>query len=81
LFLDLWVLHNCVITLDYYIIYGEWWLQLVELCCLSEPGNVEFVLDIPNTYGTIARVWIGPHLAVVLAEAKYVEVSKVALAL
>jgi len=27
-------------------------------------------------HGTIARLWIGPHLSVVLAETKYVEVSK-----
>jgi len=35
--------------------------------------------DLSNTYGTIARVWFGPYLSVVLTEAKYVEVSKVAL--
>jgi hypothetical protein len=39
------------------------------------------VKDLPNKYGTITRVWVGPYLAIVLAEAKYVEVSKVALAL
>jgi len=65
----------------YYFIYGERLLQLVERCCISSPGHVEFLLDLPNTYGTIARVWIGPYLVVVLTEAKYVEVSKVALAL
>jgi hypothetical protein len=31
-------------------------------------------------YGTIARLWIGPYLGVILTEAKYVEVSKAVLA-
>jgi len=31
--------------------------------------------------GTIVRLWIGPHLVVVVAETKYVEVSNLALAL
>jgi hypothetical protein len=61
--------------------YGELWLQLVEMFCLSESGNVKFLMEFINTYGTIARVWIGPYLAVALTEAKYVEVSEVALAL
>ena len=56
-------------------------MQLVELCCLSEPGNAEFCVELVNTYGTISRVWIGPHLSVILAEAKYVEVSELTLAL
>jgi len=55
-------------------------LQLVKLCCLYETGNIEFLKELPNTYGTIARLWIGPYLAVVLTEAKCVEVSKVELA-
>jgi len=56
-------------------------LQLVELCCLSETGNIKFLRELINTYGSIARMWIGPYLAVVLTEAKYLEVSKVSLAL
>jgi len=67
-------------TLLYCVIYGELWVQLVELCCLYETGNIEFVRELTNTYGTIARVWVGPYLAVALTEAKYVEVSKVELA-
>jgi hypothetical protein len=61
--------------------YGELWLQLVELFCLSEPGYHDSVEGIIQKYGTIARVWLGPYLFVGLAEAKYVEVSKLALAL
>jgi len=34
----------------------------------------EFVLK----YGTIAKMWIGPYLGVLLTEAKYVEVSELA---
>jgi len=56
-------------------------VQLVELCCLSEPGYVEFLLEFLRKYGTIARLWIGPYLSVMLTEAKYVEVSEVALTL
>jgi len=81
LLLNLWTLLNCIMTLLYYFIYGERWLQLVKLCCLSEPGNVEFFINLSRTYGPIARVWIGPYLAVILTEPKYVEVSMVALAL
>jgi hypothetical protein len=81
LLLNLWTLLNCIMTLLYCFIYGELWLQLVELCCLSEPGNVQFMIDLNKTYGAIARVWIGPYLAVILTEPKYVEVSKVVLAL
>jgi len=32
-------------------------------------------------YGPIARVWVGPYLGVLLTDAKYVEVSELALAL
>jgi hypothetical protein len=39
------------------------------------------VKGIINKYGSIVRVWVGPLLIVGLADAKYVEVSKVALAL
>ena len=81
LLLNLWVLLNCIMTLLYYVIYGELWIHLVELCCPSVPGNTEFMRELINTYGTIARVWIGPHLGVLLAEAKYVEVSELTLAL
>ena len=56
-------------------------VQLVELCCLSEPGYADFILQYIHKYGTIARLWIGPNLNVMLTEAKYVEVSEVALAL
>jgi hypothetical protein len=57
------------------------WLQLVELCFLSEPGNIEFLRELVTRYGSIARVWIGPYLGVALTEANYVEVSKLALVL
>ena len=50
------------------------------MCCLSEPGYHEFMEALTHKHGTIARLWIGPHLVVVLAESKYVEVSKFALA-
>ena len=72
---------NYVLTLLYYVIYGELWVQLVELYCLSEPGYVDFTEGLINKYGPIVRVWAGPYLGVVLTEAKYVEVSKLALAL
>ena len=78
--LNVWLLHNYVLIGLYCVIYGELWLQLVELCCLSELGYQEFVEGFLHKYGTIARVWIGPYLAVVLTEAKYLEVSKVVLA-
>jgi len=68
-------------TLLYCVIYGELWLQLVELCCLYETGNMEFLRELINTYGTIARFLIGPYLAVVLREEKYLEVSEVDLTL
>ena len=55
-------------------------MQLVELCCLSEPGYHEFLQTLTHKDRTIARLWIGPRLTVFLAEANYVEVSKVALA-
>ena len=80
LLLNLWILHNCIMTLLYCVIYGELWLQLVELCCLYETGNMEFLKELINTYGAITRFWIGPYLAVVLTEAKYLEVSVVDLA-
>jgi hypothetical protein len=54
-------------------------LQLVEIFCLSEPGYHELAERIIHKYGTIARLWVGSHLFVALTEAKYVEVSKVAL--
>jgi len=79
--LNLWVIRNYILTLLHYVIDGELWCSWLKLCCLSEPGNVEFWQELINTYGTISRVWIGPNLAVFLAEAKYVEVSKLALAL
>ena len=56
-------------------------VQLVELFCLSEPGYFDNLLDFLHKYGTIARIWVGPYLAVILTEAKYVEVSEVPLAL
>jgi len=77
---NLWVIRNYVLTLLYCVIYGELWVQLVELYCLSEPGYVECFQGIIRKYGTITKVWFGPHLAVVLTEAKYVEVSKLTLA-
>jgi hypothetical protein len=79
--LNVWVLHNYILIGLYSVIYGELCLQLVELCCLSEIGYHLFVEEFLHKYGTIARLWIGPYLAVFLTEAKYVEVSKVALAL
>ena len=75
------VLHNCILTLLYCVIYGELWLQLVEMYCLYEPGYHDFVEGIVHKYGSIARVWVGPCLIVALSDAKYVEVSKLALAL
>jgi cell division septation protein DedD len=51
------------------------------MCCLSEPGYHEFVEALTQKHGTIARLWTGPYLTVVLAETKYVEVSKLTLAL
>jgi len=56
-------------------------LQLVEILCLSEPGFHDYLEGNMRKYGSIARVWVGPYLLVGLAETKYVEVSKVALAL
>jgi hypothetical protein len=38
------------------------------------------MIEFAEKYGTIARLWFGPYLAVFLTEAKYVEVSKLALA-
>ena len=61
--------------------YGELWLPLVEILCLSEPGFHDYLEGNMRKYGSIARVWIGSYLIVGLAEAKYVEVSKVALVL
>jgi hypothetical protein len=78
--LNIWVLHNYVLTLLYSVIYGEMWLQFVELCSLSDPDYHEFAEGFVHKYGTIARLWIGPYLVVFLTEAN-VEVSKVALAL
>ena len=78
---NLWVIRNYVVTLLYYVIYGELWGQLVELYCLSEPGYVDFVEGLILNYGSIVRAWAGPFLGVFLTEAKYVEVSKLALAL
>jgi len=75
------VLHNCLLTLLNYVIYGELWLQLVEMCCLYEPGYHDFVEGIVHKYGSITRVWVGPILIVALSDAKFVEVSKLALAL
>ena len=67
-----------MIALD---IFVDLLVQLVELCCLSEPGYHEFVQAFINKHGTIARLWIGPYLCIFLSEAKYVEVSKLALGL
>ena len=53
---------------------------MVELCCLYEPGYIDFLERLNEKHGTIARVWVGPYLAVILTEPKYVEVSKLALA-
>jgi hypothetical protein len=39
------------------------------------------MMEFVPTYGTIKRLWIGPYLVVMLTEAKYAEVSEVALAL
>ena len=63
------------------MIYEELWVQLFELCCLSAPGNHAYIEALIHKHGTIARMWVGPHLVVVLAETKYVEVSNLALAL
>jgi hypothetical protein len=54
-------------------------VQLVEIYCLSEAGYHAYMEGIMHKYGPIARFWIGPYLGVFLAEAKYVEVSEVAL--
>ena len=81
LLFNFWVIRNYVLTLLYYVIYGELWVQLVELYCLSEPGYIDFMEGLIHNYGPIARVCFGPYLGVVLTEAKYVEVSKLALAL
>jgi hypothetical protein len=81
LLLNFLVLHNCIMSLSYCVIYGELWLQLVEMCCLSEPGYHHYLEGVMHKYGTIMRVWVGPHLFVALTEPKYVEVSKLALAL
>ena len=54
-------------------------VQFVEMCYLSQPGNVDFVIEMAHKYGTIVRLWFGPYLGVILAEGKYVEVSKLAL--
>jgi len=56
-------------------------LQLVEIFCLSELGYHVYLKGWMHKYGTIAKVWIGPLLLVGLADAKYVEVSEVTLAL
>jgi len=37
--------------------------------------------ELTHKYGTIGRVWVGPYLTVFVAEAKYVEVSNLALAI
>jgi len=81
LLFNLWVIRNYVLTLLYCVIYGQLWVQLVELYCLSEPGYVDFMEGLIHNYGPIARAWAGPNLGVILTEAKYVEVSKLALAL
>jgi len=70
--------HIDIIILCY---YGELWLQLVEIFCLSEPGYHDYLEAIVHKYRPIARVWIGSYLAVGLAEAKCMEVSEEALAL
>jgi len=70
-----------ILILLYYVIYGELRLQLVEIFCLSEPDYHVYVEELMHKYRSIARVWIGPLLIVALAEAKYVEVSEVTLAL
>ena len=54
-------------------------MQFVEMCYLSQPGNVDFVIEMAHKYGTIVRLWFGPYLVVILTEAKYVEVSKLSL--
>ena len=78
---NLWLIRNYVLTLLYCVIYGELWVQLVELYCLSEPGYVDFANGLIDKYGPIVRIWFGPYLAVLLTETKYVEVSKLALAI
>jgi hypothetical protein len=65
----------------YTVLLMEKCVQLFELCCLSEPGYVDFLVEYIQKYGTIARLWIGPYVGVMLTEAKYVEVSEVPLAL
>jgi hypothetical protein len=52
---------------------------MVEMFCLSEPGYHDYMEILTHKYGSIARFWNGPYLGVILTEAKYVEVSKVAL--
>jgi len=81
LLFNLWVIRNYVVTLLYYVIYGELWGQLVELYCLSDPEYTVVVEKLAHKYGPIFRVRVGPYLGVILTEAKYVEVSKLALAL
>ena len=72
------VIRNYVLTLLYCVIYGELWVQLVELYCLSEPGYADRFEGIIRKCGTIVTVWVGPYLAVVLTHANCVEVSKLA---
>jgi hypothetical protein len=54
------------------------WLNCVV--CLSEPGYHEHLKEFTDKHGPIARLWIGPYLCVTLADAKYVEVSKLTVA-
>jgi len=62
-------------------IYEELWVQHFELFCLSEPGHHAYVEALTHKHGTIVRLWTGSHLSVVVTEAKYVEVSNLALAI
>jgi hypothetical protein len=55
-------------------------VQLLEPFCLSEPAYVDYFPGLHQKYGTITKFWIGPYLVVGLSDAKYVEVSKMALA-
>jgi hypothetical protein len=56
-------------------------MLLDELCCLSEPGYFDTVEGIILKHGSIVRLWVGAQLFVILTEAKYVEVSELALSL
>ena len=80
LLVNWWLLNNCILHWKIWLISEELWVQHVELCCMSEPGYHAYVEELTHKHGTIAGLWISPHLTLVVAEAMYVEVSNLALA-